>query len=64
MNMFTRKPLPVPVMTAAAGTTKAVTRFHLRHIILRANVSARTTAEWAGQMVTEKVHCRFANTEI
>ncbi len=48
-NMFTRRPLPVPVMKAA-GTTKAVTQFHLRHFILRANVSARTTAEWANKL--------------
>lgn len=48
-NMFTRKPLPVPIMTAA-GTTKAVTRFHLRHFILRASVSARTTAQWANKL--------------
>ena len=48
-NMFTRKPLPVPVMNAA-GTTKGVTQFHLRHFILRANVSARTTAEWANKL--------------
>ena len=49
MNMFTRKPLPTPVMSAA-GTTKGVTQFHLRHFILRANVSARTTAEWANKL--------------
>jgi beta-glucosidase len=48
-NMFTRKPLPTPVMNAA-GTTKAVTQYHLRHFILRANVSARTTAEWANKL--------------
>ncbi|MEZ0485245.1 glycoside hydrolase family 3 protein [Fibrella aquatica] len=49
MNMFTRKPLPTPIMNAA-GTTKAVTQFHLRHFILRANVSARITAEWANKL--------------
>ncbi len=48
-NMFTRKPLPTPVMNAA-GTTKAVRQYHLRHFILRANVSARTTAEWANKL--------------
>jgi beta-glucosidase len=48
-NIFTRQPLPVPMM-AAAGTTKAVTQFHLRHFILRASVSARTTAEWANRL--------------
>ncbi|MGA0557572.1 glycoside hydrolase family 3 N-terminal domain-containing protein [Larkinella sp. VNQ87] len=50
-NMFTRKPLPAPIMNAA-GTTKAVTQFHLRHFILRANASARTTAEWANKLQT------------
>ena len=48
-NMFTRKPLPTPVMNAA-GTTKAVRQYHLRHFILRANVSARMTAEWANKL--------------
>ncbi len=49
MNMFTRKPLPTPLMNAA-GTTKAVKQFHGRHFILRANVSARMTAEWANKL--------------
>jgi beta-glucosidase len=49
MNMFTKKPLPVG-MTMAAGTTKGVTKFHLRHFILRANVPARTMAEWANNL--------------
>ncbi|WP_080055015.1 glycoside hydrolase family 3 protein [Spirosoma aerolatum] len=48
-NMFTRKPLPVP-MLSAAGTTKGVTQFHLRHFILRANPSARTIAEWSNNL--------------
>lgn len=48
-NMFTRKTLPAPLMSAA-GTTKAVTQFHLRHFILRTNVSARTTAQWANKL--------------
>ncbi|UOG77090.1 glycoside hydrolase family 3 C-terminal domain-containing protein [Hymenobacter tibetensis] len=48
-NMFTRKQLPVPIMNAA-GTTKAVSQFHLRHFILRANVSACMTAEWANRL--------------
>jgi len=48
-NIFTNKPLPVPMMTAA-GTTKGVTQFHLRHFILRANVSARTIAEWSNRL--------------
>lgn len=49
INMFTRKSLPVPLMSAA-GTTKAVTRYHLRHFIFRANVSARMTAEWTNKL--------------
>lgn len=48
-NVFTRQPLPTPVMNAA-GTTKGVTQFHLRHFILRANTSARMTAEWANKL--------------
>jgi len=48
-NMFTRKPLPFPNMSAA-GTTKAVTLFHERHFILRANPSARIIAEWANNL--------------
>ena len=49
INMFTRKPLPYPNM-GAAGTTKAVTQFHERNFILRANVSAETTATWANNL--------------
>jgi beta-glucosidase len=49
MNMFTRKPLPVPMMMAA-GTTKGVKQFHLRHFILRANTSTQITAEWANNL--------------
>ena len=48
-NMFAKQPLPIPMMSAA-GTTKAVTQFHLRHFILRANVSARINAEWANKL--------------
>ena len=48
-NIFTRKPLPVPMM-GAAGTTKGVNQFHLRHFILRANVSARIIAEWSNKL--------------
>ena len=48
-NMFTKKPLPVPMMMAA-GTTKGVTKFHLRHFIFRANVSAKLTAEWSNKL--------------
>lgn len=49
INMFTRKPLPVPMMSAA-GTTKGVTNFHLRHFILRANTNAKTLAEWSNNL--------------
>jgi beta-glucosidase len=49
MNMFTRVPLSYPNM-GAAGTTKAVTKFHERHFIIRANPSARIIAEWANNL--------------
>ena len=49
INMFTRKPLPYPNMSSA-GTTKAVTQFHERHFILRANPSVRILAEWANNL--------------
>lgn len=48
-NMFTRKPLPNPNM-AAAGTTKAVMTYNLRHFILRANTSAKIMAEWSNNL--------------
>jgi beta-glucosidase len=48
-NMFTRKPLPVPMMSAA-GTTKGVINFNLRHFILRANTNAKTLAEWSNNL--------------
>lgn len=49
MNMFSRKPLPFPLLTAS-GTTKGVRERHLRHFILRANTSAKTVAEWANNL--------------
>lgn len=49
MNMFTRKPLPNPTMSAA-GTTRAVLTYHLRHFILRANTDARKMAEWSNNL--------------
>lgn len=49
VNIFTRKPLPYPIMNIA-GTTKGVTQFHLRHFILRANTTARIIAEWANKL--------------
>ncbi|MEA5426505.1 glycoside hydrolase family 3 protein [Arcicella lustrica] len=49
INMFTRKPLPVPTMSAA-GTTKGIMNFQLRHFILRANTSAKIMAEWSNNL--------------
>lgn len=49
MNMFSKKPLPYP-MLSAAGTTKGVTKNYLRHFILRANTSAKILAEWANNL--------------
>lgn len=49
VNMFSKKPLPAPVMDAV-GTTKAVTKFNLRHFILRANTSAKNIAEWSNNL--------------
>ena len=49
MNMFSKKPLPYP-MLSAAGTTKGVNKNHLRHFILRANTSAKILAEWANNL--------------
>ena len=49
LNMFTKQPLPIKMMMAA-GTTKAVKQFKLRHFIYRANVDATTTAEWTNNL--------------
>jgi beta-glucosidase len=49
INMFSKQPLPVPIMSAA-GTTKGVTQYHLRHFILRVNTSTRTIAEWSNKL--------------
>lgn len=49
INMFSKNPLPVPIMSAA-GTTKGVTQFHLRHFILRANTGTRIIAEWSNKL--------------
>jgi beta-glucosidase len=51
INMFSKKPLPYP-MLSAAGTTKGVTQNHLRHFILRANTTAKIMAEWANNLQT------------
>lgn len=48
-NMFTRRPLQVPMMSSV-GSTKGVTQFHLRHFIFRANESVRITAEWTNKL--------------
>lgn len=48
-NMFTRKPLTSPNM-GAAGTTKGVTQFHLRHFILRANAEPAILAKWSNNL--------------
>jgi len=48
-NMFTRKPLASPNM-GAAGTTKGVTQFHLRHFILRANAEPAILAKWSNNL--------------
>jgi beta-glucosidase len=48
-NMFTRKPLPVPMMSSA-GTTKGVMTYNLRHFILRANTSAKIMADWSNNL--------------
>ena len=37
-------------MYSSAGTTKMVREFHNRHFILRANESARITAEWSNKL--------------
>jgi beta-glucosidase len=47
--MFSKKPLPVPVMSAV-GTTKGVTQYNLRHFILRANTTAKNMAEWSNNL--------------
>ena len=49
MNMFTRKPLPFPLIMAS-GTSQAIDKFHLRHFIMRANTPAATMAEWANNL--------------
>lgn len=48
-NMFTRKPLSMLNM-AAAGTTKGVKQFNLRHFILRANASPEVIAKWSNNL--------------
>jgi beta-glucosidase len=49
VNMFSHKPLPAPTMTAA-GTTKGVLTYHLRHFIARANTSTKIMADWSNNL--------------
>jgi beta-glucosidase len=49
INMFSKQPLPIAVMSVS-GTTKAVTQFHLRHFILRVNTAIKTIAEWSNNL--------------
>ena len=49
VNIFTKRPLEYPNL-AAAGTTKAVTKYHERHFILRANPTPSILAEWANNL--------------
>jgi beta-glucosidase len=51
INMFSKKPLPVPIMSAS-GTTEGITKKHLRHFILRVNTSTKIVAEWANNLQT------------
>lgn len=49
MNLFTRQPLPEP-MLMFSGTTKGIEERHLRHLILRTNADPRLIAEWANNV--------------
>lgn len=48
-NIFTGKPLPERVMSAAA-TTKGINDLHLRHFIYRGNVAPQTIAGWSNRL--------------
>ncbi|WP_198411322.1 glycoside hydrolase family 3 protein [Marinimicrobium alkaliphilum] len=48
-NIFTRQPLPEP-MLMFSGTTKGIQERHLRHLILRTNADPRLIAEWANNV--------------
>jgi beta-glucosidase len=48
-NIFTGQPLPERVMSAA-GTTKGVSEFHLRHFIYRGNVAPDMMADWSNRL--------------
>ncbi|MFV8375824.1 glycoside hydrolase family 3 N-terminal domain-containing protein [Flavobacterium sp. LB1P71] len=49
INMFSRKPLLNPTMTAA-GTTKGVLTYNLRHFIVRANTTTKIMADWSNNL--------------
>ena len=48
-NIFTRQPLSSPFLFMA-GTTKAITKFQLRHFILRANPAIDILAKWSNNL--------------
>ncbi|MCE1157042.1 MAG: hypothetical protein LWW91_13095, partial [Bacteroidales bacterium] len=48
-NMFTRLPMPVAQLFAA-GTTRGVTKLHLRNFILRVNTAPEILAEWSNHL--------------
>mgnify|MGYP003580588251 CR=1 FL=1 len=48
-NIFTGQPLPERVMSAA-GTTKGVNEFNLRHFIYRGNVAPAMIADWSNRL--------------
>ncbi|HEX6226641.1 MAG TPA: glycoside hydrolase family 3 protein, partial [Chryseolinea sp.] len=48
-NIFTGQPLPERVMSAA-GTTKGINEFHLRHFIYRGNVAPAIIAGWSNNL--------------
>ncbi len=49
INQFTGDTLQHPVMNAV-GTTKGITRYKMRHFILRTNAPADTIAKWANKV--------------
>ncbi len=48
-NIFTGQPLPERLMSAA-GTTRGVKEFHLRHFIYRGNVAPSMIADWSNRL--------------
>lgn len=48
-NIFTGQPLPERVMSAA-GTTRGIKEFHLRHFIYRGNVAPSMIAYWSNRL--------------